>query len=184
MKSAIIAVCLMFSFFILPAGQAATMNDLVGVWQVSSSETLTVKGLGADPGVSSGTCTFAPGGTYSASFGSGSSAWHYSGDASLDSKGKKLNWNLSGGTEELKDLLKEWIIDWAYADGYDVDADSVSVDLQSVTCKVIKIDKNTNRPGTALLKVKGTVSGIVDGEYVTRKISYTSQISFISGPTP
>jgi hypothetical protein len=180
MKVRIGAFCLMLSVSILAGAQAATMNDLLGVWGISSSDTLTVKGLGTDTGSSSGTCTFADN-TYAAVLSSGPSIWNYAGGVSLDGKGKKLSWNMGpGGTDELKDVIEEWIVDWAEAEGYILH--SVQVVFQSVTCKAIKIDKTTNRPGSALLKVKGSVSGYVDGDYVSRKISYTSQVSFVSGP--
>lgn len=178
MKKTLIALSLSLLMAAFSSGQAATMEDLIGTWQITSNESLTVKGLGTDPGAGSGTCIFESDGTFTATLSSGAPPiWEYTGSFSLDAKGKKITWNLdSAGIEELRDLLEDWIYDWANAEIGGVGP--VTVQFQSVVCKIIKIDKSTNRPTSALIKAKGTASALVGGESVTRNIKYTSQITF------
>jgi hypothetical protein len=189
MKRGALILCLLGFISIPSLNHAATMDQLAGVWQVSSSEVFTVKQLGTETGGLSGTLTVTPTGsssaTYSVSFNNGSTTLNYSGSFSLDAKGKKMTWSIDqSGLDVLKSALKDWAVEWAIDAGYNVDENSMEVEFQSVKYKPIKIDKASNKPVSSVLSVKGTISGYVDGEYVSKKIKYISNVAFNLGPAP
>ncbi len=154
---------------------SATLNDVAGNYNVSMQTKFKVKKLGSDASTASGQLTLNSGGTFFLDeYGSSNDV---SGTIYLDSKGKKIFFDLSSsGQAELKDTLTDWLESAAAAEG--VYVSNTSFTFTQIKIKKVKIDKRTNRAtGKAKVKVKGTVSGYANGEWVETKFTYQAKIT-------
>ena len=171
--------CIAFCVILALAGlsiqaMAASLDDVAGDYNVEIQAKFKVKKLGSDKTFTPGVLTLNAGGTFFLDdFGTANDV---DGSISLDSKGKKIFYQLSAaGTAALKASLTNWLENAAADEG--VDITGVNFTFLEVKPSKVKIDKKTNRAkGKAKLKVKGTVSGTVDGSFEQSNFSYQAKI--------
>ena len=62
---------------------------------------------------------------------------------------------------------------------YGVSVNSIGFSIESLTITQPSIPKKTLIPKKVTVKAKGWVSASVDGEYLTKRFSYSSKVSFL-----
>lgn len=161
---------------------SATAADLSGIWSVSVTETMSVKKLGDESGNMITTLEFTPSGTaagtWSYAAAGGSRSFAPGGTFALIG-GKKVAMSFDAeGLAQLRDYLKDWALEWLASEGRTADGETLTVVLQSVVCKPMKIDKATGVPTPMTLKVKGLLTGPVDEVSAGRKLVYQAVFAF------
>jgi hypothetical protein len=158
---------------------AATIDDLVGVWNVKFNSKFAVAGKFSDADITYGTLTFNDDYTFNAhEIDTGRT---FTGTFSLMNKGKTIAFVLDPSSlDEIKNgTLTDWLTEMA--DEGDVYISNLSFDFRNVRLTNAKISKKTNWPSYALLVIKGKVSAIADGKYTIKNFSYSCRITFL-GP--
>jgi hypothetical protein len=155
---------------------AATIDDLVGTWNVKFNSKFAVVGKFSDSDIAYGIFAFNNDYTFSVYDIYGRT---FTGTFSLINNGKKIVFVLDPSSlDEIKNvMLTDWLTEMA--EEGDVYISNISFDFRKVRITNAKISKKTNWPLHALIVIKGKVSAIANGKYTIKNFSYRCKIKFI-----
>jgi hypothetical protein len=166
----------------------ATIEDLVGVWDVGVKELLMVGDLDAKKAGQAGTLEFFSDqndpkkGSFNFTNGADGIVSGFQADCFMAKKGDKVVWHINGETD-LEDKLVAAIGDWA-----DQKVENLvrveGLDVRSYAYKPIMVIKKKVSPTVGLFQVKGTVKLISsddEGGEVTEIVNFKYQSMFKFG---
>lgn len=191
-----LAVSIMvLSFLGASAGEAATMNDIEGTYNITMKSSLTVTKVGRSQSLSQGVCAIAASsetdGTYTLLqttdvFGVFSPI-----PLVMIPGGKKVDFQLdAAGMAELDAVLKNWLMSLAPSDTevlalsleyLTITRTPAAIGAKTIQRKPVKVQ--TFMPKSAKLTIKGlaraTIRDNVGAEEMVAKFTYTTQIKFV-----
>ena len=164
---------IIISFGLTTQLTAATVQDIVGFYSVTSQTKFNVKGLGKEVSADSGLLSLYSNGTF------------VLGDAegrfSLDPKGKKILPVIEGDDlDALESVLANGVAGLLEEkEGITVALGDITCEIQAVKISPIKIDKKTNLPiGKLKIAIKGIARADVPGEGLKQgKFSYSGKFT-------
>ncbi len=178
-KLAMITVSvLVMSVFMVPPLLSATVEDLAGIWDTRSVAKLKISGVGSRTAETPGNATLNDSLTFALDEYDSTGPYRYTGAWGLIKDGKKMSIALdSNGQAVLIDAWENWLEE--VADDYGVSISGISFSVERLTISQPSIPKKTLIPKVTTIKGKGWVSAWVDGEYLTKRFSYTSKVYFL-----
>jgi len=158
---------------------SATVGDLAGTWITSSEPKLKISGIGSRSAENNGTTTLNQIGTFNLHEEDSTGTFDYTGNWGLIQEGKKMSIALNAaGQTELIRAWRLWLIE--VANEFQVDIDAIEFSIESLTISQASIPKKPPIiPKKTTLKAKGWVTAWVDGEFLTKRFSYTSKVYFL-----
>jgi hypothetical protein len=158
---------------------SATVDDLTGTWVTRSVAKLKISGVGSRSSENASTATLNQAGTFTLHENDSTGPYTYTGFWGLIKDGKKMSIALdTNGQAELMRAWENWLTE--VANEYGVSIHDIQFSVQSLTISQPSIPKKTLVPKMTTVKAKGWVSAWVDGEYLTKRFSYTSKVYFLS----
>ena len=156
---------------------AATIDDLVGTWNVKFNSKFVVWKY-SDSDITYGTVTFND--DYTFKLYETDTGRSFTGTFSLVNNGKKIAFVLDQSSlDEIKNgTLTDWLTQMAEEGGIAIS--DISFDFSNVRIPNAKISKKTNLPSYALIVIKGKVSATVNGKYKTKNFSYRCKVTFLA----
>jgi probable HAF family extracellular repeat protein len=158
--------------------------DISGDWIVDVVESFSAKGLGKATEAANSVISFnfndSSNGTVDLSNGT------YSGNFSLDGKGKKVIWNLDEiSLQDLENNLREWFISLEKKSGEISSSSDVTIfQLTRLSIKPITISMKTQSPVKATLRAKGNATfNNIKGKWVDKNFTYRLTATFV-GKSP
>ncbi len=88
----------------------------------------------------------------------------------------------ANAVHEYRDMLTGWAENMADQEGAEIS--NISFSFTSVKTSRVTISKKSGIPGKATVTIKGKISAILDGKYITKNFSFSSRITFQSPPPP
>lgn len=169
---------LVMSVLVAIPSQSATVDDLVGTWRALSQPKLKISGIGSRSAENYGTATLDQLGTFNLHEVDSTGAFNYTGNWGLIKEGKKMSIALNAaGQAELIRAWELWLIE--VGNEFGVSVNNIEFSVESLTITQPSIPKKTLIPKVTTLKAKGWVSALVDGEYLTKRFSYSSKVYFL-----
>ncbi len=151
-------------------------------WNAVYSSKFTVSGLVSETDTTTGDCTLYDDGTFNCYEDEHGIDRNYTGTYVYSgATGSKIQCFLDAdGLQEYTDMLTRWAEEMANEEG--VVISDIVLRFTSVKTPALKISKKTGIPGIAKVTLKGTISAYLNGTFVTKKFSFTSQITFEQAP--
>lgn len=181
MKKSIMFTFTMFflAMFISTPLFSATEDDLLGDWITNNVSKLKITRIGSDASDDHSTTTLNNDTTFTMHENTSTGTYDYTGNWELIKNGKKILFALDGnGRTELIRMLGDWMEEMAEEN--EVFVSDISISITNLTLSQPSIPKKTNIPKKITIKAKGLVIAILESKPVTRKFSYTSQVSFLN----
>jgi hypothetical protein len=159
--------------------RSATVSDLAGVWDTWSVAKLKVSGVGSRSAENPSTTTLNQVGTFTLHEVDSTGTYDYTGNWDLIKDGKKMSIALdTPGQTELMLAWENWLIE--VGNEYGISVENIEFSVEKLTISQPSIPKKTLIPKKITLKAKGRVSAFVDGEYLTKRFSYSSKVTFLA----